>query len=96
MGIFNNEFFACPSYAYGGFVLSVIVYILYVVMGKSYFDPANPDITPAMKVVGLAGLGWMLWSLAKFASRNPNCKRVGYPHGAFRNPVSSLGPNPVV
>jgi threonine/homoserine/homoserine lactone efflux protein len=83
-----NEFFACPSYIYGVFVMTIIAYLLTVALGQDLFNESDGASTPA-KLFGLAGLAWFLWSMYRFFNRDAKCARVGYPDKRYMNPFSS-------
>ena len=89
MSIFANEFFTCPSYAYGILVVSIIGYFVAQILSVAIGDIA-------MFLPLILTVGWALYALFRFVMRDPRCARVGFPEGQFRNPFASAPRAPKV
>jgi uncharacterized membrane-anchored protein len=82
-----NEFFRCPSYTYGLFVISILLMVLgllaYTVMGSAAYKPL-------MVLGAVVGFSWLLWVLYNFFYRDADCERVGNFNGSFKNPFVDM------
>ena len=79
-----NEFFRCPPYAFGSFLLTLIYAIVMYVYFKTQDIKNLNDIKNAgmmsvsiVVIFSVLNLGWMLWGLWNL-NRNPLCAPVGY------------------
>ena len=88
MGVFDNEFFTCPTYTWGVMVIAVLGMIIVYIMMQ--IDPDWAVSTAG--IVGLLVLGWALWSAFRFIKRDPNCHRVGFGEAGSNLPWSTTGP----
>jgi hypothetical protein len=80
-----NEFFTCPSYTYGGFIIGIITMMIMMIMYPVLGSGGNSIIS--MVSAGTI-VAWLFYNLYKFFVRSPECERIGFPEGNFRNPFS--------
>jgi hypothetical protein len=82
-----NEFFRCPSFSYGAFVISILLMIIGVVLSKTVGSAGDKLM---LWFSGIIGLGWFVWVLYNFFFRVADCERVGEFNGSFRNPFVDI------
>ena len=95
-----NEFFACPSYAWGYTIIFMIFALNVWLMVGDLKDPqqimANiGSLGMSTMIFGFLTFGWTIWCLINWFSRSPMCARVGFPKGEFKAPWSQASGIPV-
>jgi magnesium-transporting ATPase (P-type) len=78
-----NEFFACPQYAYGIFIITIIFWIvMYIYFGMKgselnleTIQQSAGDTVMIVTIFGLLGFSWALYSFFRLFMRHPMCDR---------------------
>lgn len=88
MGILDNQFFTCPSYAWGLFVLSLIVSI-----ALSLTKLLNKEMTKYVMAFGaFLTFTWAAYCLFRFASPSKHCHPKGYGVESSKMPWDTTSP----
>lgn len=80
MGIFDNQFFTCPSWGYGMLIITLLSIIIYQIAGMNKLT---------VTTVGLTSFIWWVWCVYKFIARDDKCARTGYTSSdhSYWNPI---------
>ena len=83
-----NEFFTCPTYSWGIFILSIIL-----VITSGILFQVSPGLTAILNGIGsILAFGWLVFNVYRTIWRNPKCERVGFGSKYGNLPFSS-GPS---
>lgn len=91
-----NEFFRCPTYAYGAFLLAMIFALVVFIYLKAKSNDSNNimDVIQSLGTISylFAGLTfvWLVWTIWNWFFRHEDCTPIGFRDGSFANPLSGV------
>jgi hypothetical protein len=87
-----NEFFTCPNYLYGLFLITLISIICTVVIKSQYEDRSETaNSLSILSQIITAGLcAWTVWGVLNMFKKHPSCQTKFGPTSNPLNPFASV------